>query len=104
MAKKGDLVRVNIYANYFLMMSMLATLFAYFTRAPVRSIQSAIFILFFTTFMFVSAHIAIKYKVVFNFGSMPLEKQPRREINKYIGYLFIFLGALLLLAIVKMVI
>jgi len=44
--------------------------------------------------------VAIKHRVMFSMG-VPVNEQKKREVNKYVGVIFILIGLLLLFTIIK---
>ncbi|MFH1332307.1 MAG: hypothetical protein ABIH63_03405 [archaeon] len=98
--EKGNVKKVNWYANYLLMLCVLSALWGYFTRAGVKSFQGMLFLLFFGGFFITTGYVAIKHKVMFSMG-VPVNEQKKREVNKYVGVIFILIGMLLLFTIIK---
>ncbi|MBM3200467.1 hypothetical protein FJZ53_06015 [Candidatus Woesearchaeota archaeon] len=94
----GNPKKANLFANYFLMLSIVLALFSYFTRAAMNSVQNVAFLMFFAVFFMIAGYISVRHKVVFSPVSVPVEKQPRRNINIGMGLLFMVIGFLLLYA------
>ncbi|MEM4245519.1 MAG: hypothetical protein QW404_00675 [Candidatus Nanoarchaeia archaeon] len=103
MAKKesAELSKLNIWANYWLMLTILVGLLGFFMGAGRHTIQGVLFLLCFAGFFLLAGYIAVKYKAIFRIESIPITQQKKRQSNRYVGYAFLIIALFLILTAIK---